>query len=362
MIKRLYIDRLKELLNENDIDVAFINPSEILKFLTGIDVLLCERFQGLFVTRKGDAFYVASVLNEPEVRSAVGSEVEIFSYEYDSAYAVGQAFTKYGLTGATVAVNSSTRVMDVIDLMDKYCLKLTDGSHIFNTATVIKDDEAVENLTIAADKADHVYEMVLNYIRPGMTEHDVKRKMGEFFEELGITESYGGSVCFGRNTALPHYIGESAVLKSVDVVLMDYGCKYRGFHSDMTRTFFVGDVSLRQRAVYDIVLGANLTAEAQICPGMKGWEADQIARTYIDSKGYGQHFIHRLGHGIGCCVHEYPTLGPKEECIIENGMTFSIEPGIYIEGEFGVRIEDIVVMKNDSISPLNKADKGLIVV
>ena len=333
MFRDCYMKRLTELMNSRKLDAVFVNPSEILKFLTGVNVLLCERFQGLFLTRAGDLFYIVSVLNGEEIKEALEGKAEVFVYEYEAMDAIRPAFEKYGLAGARVAVNSTTRAMDVVKLIDGFGVHIVDGNDLLCDATAIKTEESIEKLAYAARMTDKVYEMVLNTIRPGMTEGNVMEMAGRYFKQLGITESFGGGVSFGKNTALPHYIRDTAVLQEQDIVLMDFGCKYQGFHSDMTRTFFIGDATPKQREVYATVLQANLRAEAGARAGMTGHEIDAIARDYIAGQGYGDRFIHRLGHGVGSSVHEHPVIGQGETRPIENGMVFSIEPGRYFEAD-----------------------------
>lgn len=362
MIKKEYLKKLVVGLIEKNVDAIFISPSEVLRYLTDIDVLHCERVQGLFITSKGEMFYIVSVLNEAEIKQAVGDCIEIYSYEYDYLGAIKKAFEKYDMNEKIVAVNGTCRAVDLIDIVKTYKIDLYDGKQLLEEVTIIKTDEDLENLTIAAEATDKVYEMLLNYVKPGMLERNIKRKMRDYFEELGITESFGGMVASGPNTALPHYMGNSRTIQNKDIVMVDFGCKYNGKHSDMTRTFFIGDVTEKEEKIYKIVLEANLEAEEKFIVGMTGEELDLIARNVISKYGYGNLFFHGLGHGIGCCVHEAPWIRSGQHRKIENGMAFSIEPGIYFTNEFGVRIEDIVIIKDNKLIPINKATKELIVI
>ena len=181
--------------------------------------------------------------------------------------------------------------------------------------------------------------------------------------EKAMREGGAESVSFdiivgsGPNGALPHHRAGHKAIQEGEAVVIDMGARYQGYCSDLTRTIFVGEPDETFRRVYDTELRAQLTAEAEVRAGMTGKEVDAIARDIITEAGFGDSFGHSLGHGIGLAVHEHPGVGPKSEKPLEDGMVFTIEPGIYISGWGGIRIEDIVVLEDGRARVISRAKK-----
>ncbi len=222
----------------------------------------------------------------------------------------------------------------------------------------VKDPEELALLARAIELADEAMETVGSQLRPGMTERDVSWRLERTMRELGADGlSFDTIVASGPNGAKAHHKPTDRRLEAGDGVVIDMGALYEGYCSDITRTFVLGRASEQFRAVYDTVLAAQETAEATAEAGMTGAEIDGLARAVIDEAGYGDYFGHSLGHGIGLAVHEAPGVGPSSPGAIENGMVFSVEPGIYLTGWGGVRIEDLVVMENGRPRVLTRAHK-----
>ena len=178
-------------------------------------------------------------------------------------------------------------------------------------------------------------------------------------KDLGADQNSWGSplIAFGKNSGDPHHCPDSTCLKKGDIVLADIGCKKNSYCADLTRTYFYGDVSKKQREIYRIVKKANERAEAAVRPGITFGELDEIARSVIREAGYEKYFNHRLGHSIGLEGHEGEEVSGNNKNRIEAGMTFSIEPGIYIPEEGGVRVEDVILVTNTGCDVLNRARK-----
>ncbi|MEG2338548.1 MAG: M24 family metallopeptidase, partial [Clostridium sp.] len=172
--------------------------------------------------------------------------------------------------------------------------------------------------------------------------------------------SFSTIVASGERSALPHGVASDKVIENGDFVTLDFGCIYNGYCSDMTRTIVVGKASDKQREIYNLVLKANEEALKNIKPGIKCLELDKVARDIIIEGGYGECFGHGLGHGLGREIHEEPRVSPKGETILEEGMVITDEPGIYIEGFGGVRIEDLIVVTKDGYRVLSSSPKSLI--
>ncbi|MFF2448626.1 M24 family metallopeptidase [Neobacillus sp. NPDC058068] len=228
---------------------------------------------------------------------------------------------------------------------------------------LIKTDAEIKILKVAADIADAAFKHILDFIRPGKTELEVSNELEFFMRKAGATSSsFDTIVASGYRSALPHGVASDKVIEAGDFVTMDYGAYYNGYVSDITRTVAVGDPDGKLREIYEIVLEAQLRGMAGIKPGITGKEADALTRDYITEKGYGEYFGHSTGHGIGLEVHEGPSLSMKSEVILETGMMVTCEPGIYIPGLGGVRIEDDTLLTEDGNQALTHSTKELIIL
>ncbi len=233
---------------------------------------------------------------------------------------------------------------------------LTQTTGIIEELRVMKDAEELALLQKAIDQADKAMDLVAPKVRPGMKEREVAWEMEKAMREAGADAlSFDIIVGAGPNGALPHHRADDTVIKSGDAVVIDMGAKCDGYCSDLTRTIAVGKPDDTFKKVYDIVLTAQLTAMSLVRPGMTGHDCDAIARKVIAEAGYGETFGHALGHGVGLAVHENPRVGANAKDVLELGMVFTIEPGIYVTGWGGVRIEDVVILEANGARSLSHA-------
>jgi len=222
----------------------------------------------------------------------------------------------------------------------------------------IKEPEEVELITKAVEISDSAVEHIKDVIHVGMSEKEVAWEIEQFMRERGSQSlPFGVIVASGPNAALPHAKPSSRTIQYGEPIIVDIGAKVNGYCSDLTRTICLGTPDNTFNKIYDIVLGTQLTAMATIKEGMTGEEADSLARVVIEEASYGEAFGHGLGHGIGLAPHEWPRLGPNSSENLVDGMVFTIEPGIYLTGWGGVRIEDVVIMENGRIRVITKARK-----
>ena len=225
----------------------------------------------------------------------------------------------------------------------------------------IKTPEEIKNLTVACDIASRAFEKIIKDIRPGVTEKEIASRLAHYMVMEGAdTKPYGGIVISGAKSSLLHGIPDSKPIEYGDFVLMDYGCQYKGYLSDMTRTVVVGKANDKQKEIYNTVLKAQTTAIDAIKAGMKCSEVDGVARKIITAAGYGENFGHSLGHSVGIEIHENPSFSPKNNAVVQNGNVITVEPGIYIDGFGGVRIEDLIVVQNGKAVNLTSSPKELI--
>jgi len=226
-----------------------------------------------------------------------------------------------------------------------------------------KDADEIALMQKAMEIADATFVSVVKDIRVGMTEKEVALLIDNTLRKLGADkEAFETIAASGPNSACPHATPTGAILKPGQFLKMDFGARYHHYNSDITRTVSIGKPSKKQKEVYKIVLDAQLMAIDAIAPGKPGKEIDAVARDYIASKGYGDNFGHGLGHALGITVHDGPALSRTSEVVLEPGMIVTVEPGIYIEGWGGVRIEDDVVVTETGMKVLTKATKELIII
>lgn len=231
-------------------------------------------------------------------------------------------------------------------------------------ARLVKDAEELSCLKQAQEITEKGFTHILPFIKAGVTERQVALELEFFMRKNGADGvSFPFIVVSGTNTSRPHGVPTDKPIQNGDFVTMDFGALYHGYHADMTRTVAVGEVTDKQKHVYDTVLSAQKAALGGIRAGMSGKEADALARDVITAAGYGEYFGHGTGHGVGVEIHEAPRLSPlASEAPLPASTVVTVEPGIYIEGEFGVRIEDMVLITDNGNENLTKAQKELIIL
>lgn len=365
MFNNKFFNKLLSVMKKDNVTAMLIAPSSDLEFLMGFSPHMDERFQGLFVLNDGRYFYVVPKLNREEIANVLGEESPIYAWDDGEGFLckVKEGFNDFDLVNKTIGVNASTKAVSILDIKNALDVNFINGNEILEEIRIIKDEQEIEYLKKAAKLADEVFIDIVKFIRPGIQERDIKNKIEELFMEKGADGlSFNPIVASGPNSSKPHYNEDSRYIQEKDVIILDFGCKYKGLCSDMSRTVFVGGVSDEEREIYDIVYRSNEAGEKYAKEGVAAESVDKVSRDVIKNAGYGDYFLNRLGHGIGYSVHEAPDIKGSNNRILEKGMAFSIEPGIYIPGKFGMRIEDIVVIGKDGPEIINKSSKELIIV
>lgn len=226
---------------------------------------------------------------------------------------------------------------------------------------IIKTEEEIEKLRAAALLGDKCFEHICNFIKPGMTERMIAQEMNDFFMKNGASGlSFDTIVGAGRNSAFIHSTPTDNVIQEQDIILLDFGCVLEGYCSDTSRTIFVGGITDKQKEIYELVNFAHDNAVKNIRINDTLQAADLYGRKNILDAGFD--YAHALGHGVGTEVHEDPVLSPKREGLLEENMVFTIEPGIYLENEFGIRIEDTGVLTKEGIKLFSNASRKIIVL
>lgn len=242
-------------------------------------------------------------------------------------------------------------------------IQLVATSGLVEQLRMIKDAEELQVMQRAADLADKTFSHVLNILKPGKTEREIDLEMEMFMRKHGATaSSFDTIVASGERSALPHGVASERVIQGNEFVTFDFGALLDGYCSDLTRTVALGSPDPKLKEIYNIVLEAQLHALEHIKPGMTGHEADALARDIIDRYGYGEYFGHSTGHGLGMEVHESPRLSKLSDDVLKPGMVVTVEPGIYLPGLGGVRIEDDIVITETGIQILTSSSKDYTVL
>ena len=344
------------------IDALIVTPSADLEYLVGYEAPLLERLTALVLRPDEVPVLIVPVLERP--RAAVSAAGGLVAFE---AWSDGQ--DPYGVargivpTGGTIAVTDTMWAMHVLALRDAMpgsSFQL--ASPVMSKLRIRKDQGEIELLARAGRSADASFALVVQEDFQGRTEMDVSRSLARHLVETGHDLADFGIVGSGPNGASPHHEAGPRVIQPGDPVVLDFGGRLGGYWSDITRTVSVGEPTAEVKEVHDVVREAQEAAFRTAKPGVAAQDVDRAARQVIADAGYGDAFIHRTGHGIGLEVHELPYIVEGNEQQLEPGMCFSIEPGIYLEGRFGVRIEDQVAVTRDGAIRLNQAPRDLAVV
>ena len=344
-------------LEEQEFDALFVSTPENRRYLSGFTgtagYLIVTQTEAVLAT---DFRYIEqSSRQAPDFRvERIGAGLAWFP-----KLAAEMNVKKIGFESQDVTVSFHSGLQKAIEESENgERPELVATSGIVEKLRAIKDEQELELLTRAVEIADEALDEVAPTIQPGVTEAEVAWELEKAMRERGAEGlAFDIIVGAGHNGALPHHRADQTVVAHSEPVVIDMGAKYQGYCSDLTRTIFVGEPDDTFRRVYNTVLRAQLAAEEGVAAGMSGKEADAIARDIIAEAGHKDDFGHSLGHGVGLAVHESPGVGPTSDGQLEDGMVLTVEPGIYLPGWGGVRIEDMVVLENGRARVLSKARK-----
>ena len=351
--KNMHIERARRILNALDglgaRQMLITDPMSIF-YLTDVYIQPFERFFGLLLRADGNHILFLNRL------FFVPQDVGIEKVWYSDTDAVTEIVAKYLDHNSPLAVDKDLTARHLLPLMEKKAAAaFINGSPAVDYTRGIKDAEEQKKMIAASEINDAAMAQFKTLIHDGVTEAEAAGKMLEIYRSLGAEGfSFSPLVAFGANATDPHHEPDDTVIKPGDCVLFDVGCIKDGYCSDMTRTFYFKEVSEHCREIYHIVRRANEAAEALIRPGVRLCDIDAAARDLITKEGYGPQFNHRLGHFIGLKEHEYGDVSSGFDWPVQPGMIFSIEPGIYLTGDTGVRIEDLVLVTEDGVKILNR--------
>ena len=343
--------------NDQELDGVLISAPENRRYLSGFSgsagYLLITKAKSILAT---DSRYTEQATNQSpyfDVRQVSGGWGWLIDELKDSGV------KKVGFESQDMTVASYNNLIDAI----KGDSALGDVSFVpapglAENQRIIKDHEELQMLQLAIDAADKAMDQVTPVITPGMTEKEVAWRLETAMRDFGAdTISFDTIVAAGPNGAMAHHQPTDYVIKQNDPIVIDMGAKVAGYCSDLSRSIAVGEPDETFNKIYDTVLGAQLTAINAVKVGMTGEETDNLSREVITQAGYRDNFGHSLGHGVGLEIHENPRVGPRSPDVLELNTVFTVEPGIYLSGWGGIRIEDIVILREDGAVPLSKAKK-----
>ena len=327
--------KLKAAANARGLDVVVVTPSTNLAYISNLSMGRSERLTALLLFAGGPSVLVTPAFEEAVARREVAAdEVRTWKEEEDPIALAAKAIGGSGRIG----VEGSTAYATAALLSSAVSGKMEDATALFDSLRMVKSEEEMAFIKEAGRRTVLAISATHKRMRKGITEREVARLLEEEFGKLGVRG--GGLVQFGPSSALPHGSPGERRLAKGDVVLIDAGCRVRGYTSDVTRTVSYGSPSDEARKVYAAVDRAQLAGIVALKAGASGEEVDRAARKVIEEAGYGQYFTHRLGHGLGMDGHEHPYLVRGNKTPLATGNTVTVEPGIYLPERFGVRIED----------------------
>lgn len=355
--------KAQRLMSAAKVSGLLVEPGPALDYFAGVSWGRSERLFAMLLPQRGEAVFISPAFEEEraENQTADGFKIRVWQ-EDESPYAlVATALRDWGYATGTLAVESSARLF-VADALAKVkpALKVVSGDPITRSCRGAKTSHETDLMRHANKVTIEAYRASLETLRPGMTQSELARILSSAFQKLGY--SGGGLVLFGESSAYPHGLEQARALDEGQIVLIDGGTSVQGYASDITRTVVFGTPSAEQQRVYDVVREAQGRALSSARPGIKAGRLDDIARDYVTAHGFGpgyRLFTHRLGHGIGLEGHEWPYLVRGSEVVLQPGMSFSNEPGIYQYGKFGVRLEDIMVITKSGAEMLTAPSRSL---
>ena len=336
-------------MREQKLNAICIAGGTTLEYFAGVRWGNSERLFVLVIPARGEPFYVAPHFEEERAREQIDranghQHAQVFTWQEDeSPYAlVAVSLKERGLLTGQLGIEETVKFV-FADGIAKAAptVKIASATPVTQGCRAIKSAREMDLLRLASSVTLQAYEAAWKSLKEGMTQRTVADLIGSAYDQLGFPGF--ASVQVGEYTALPHGSIQPQVIREGTVVLIDDGCRVEGYQSDISRTFVLGKASDKMKKVFDIVHEAQSAALAQARPGVACGSVDRAARKVIADAGYGpgyQYFTHRVGHGLGMDMHEWPYLVKDNPLPLQSGMVFSDEPGIYIPGEFGVRLED----------------------
>jgi Xaa-Pro aminopeptidase len=353
---------VKKLLTENSLDATLISSLADIIYLTNFPYFSDLEREGFLIITKNNQYIITDGRYSHAVKKYLKNFILLeIGYQKPLEYHLNQIIQKdkilsLGIQTYNITISEYKKISPLIKNKKHFDL---------SALRIKKDNQEISNIQQACKLADMAFTHICNQIKPGMTEKEVAFELETYIRKTNSDISFPTIVAFGENAAIPHHHTGNRTLNKNELLLIDFGVKFNNYCSDMTRTIFFGKASNEQKEAYQTVLNAQQKAIDSLNHNLinnletNASNIDKAAKDYIIQLGY-PNIPHSLGHGIGIQVHEPPTLSPKSKDILKENMVFSIEPGIYLPDKFGIRIEDLFVIQNNSLHQLTNSPKNLI--
>ena len=353
------LERLKNRIAAEGLDAVLLIDSYNRHFATGF-----HSSSGAVIVTAKDAWFITDSRYIEAATEAAAGRFHVLQHTAEAPMNVmiktimaEQGVARLGGEACRLSYEEYTAFEELLGIKMIGCQSMLDELR------AVKNEEELEYMRKAQEITDDVFAYILTFIKPGMTERRVAAELVYQMRLRGADHvSFDPIVVAGHRSSMPHGVPSDNVICEGDFLTMDFGCKYNGYCSDMTRTIAIGHATEEMRKVYDTVLQAQLAGLAVSKAGVLGSEVDQAARDVIVAAGYGEYFGHGYGHCLGLEVHESPNANPRGNVPMPAGCVCSAEPGIYLPGKFGVRIEDTAIFREDGVEILTKSPKELIIV
>lgn len=365
-MKKDRMPKLKELMKSNEIDFMVLTPGTNLYYFTALKMHLSERPTFLFVSPQWKGAILVPVLAIPTATAALAQEYNYYSYTDEEGHdeALKRVAKELELDAKRIGVPSEMRFAE-LEMLRKYAphASFVDGGPFVDDLRMCKDEEELACLRQAADITEKGLHTTLKMIRPGVTEQEVLSDLKNQMLSLGSGELFK-ALCVGSGprSGNPIALASDRKVELGDLLLIDTGATYGGYAYDMTRTFAIGRIDDEMKRIYEVVKKAQAAVTSFSKTTFTAEELDDVARNIIVKEGYGKYMLHRNGHGIGLDQHEAPYIVKGNKMEMKVGMVFSNEPGLYVRGKGGVRIEDIVVVTKKGLEPLSNFPRELIIL
>ncbi|HEQ97842.1 MAG TPA: aminopeptidase P family protein [candidate division Zixibacteria bacterium] len=350
------LKRLQQLVKKENLDCLLVTDVINIRYLTGYSGSSAKML--VFPTQ---TYFFTDFRYKDQVKKEVkGAKIEIGQRDPMMDFPKFKPLQKKNITIGFQSEHMTHAILEHLkELLPDAVLIPTKG--LVGSLSIIKTQAEIKLIREAVKISDKAFDRILGYIQPGLRENEIAAELEYQMKMLGSERpAFDTIVASGPRSAMPHGVASDRKVQKGDFITMDFGAVYKGYHSDMTRTIVVGKATQKQKKIYNLVLKAQKAGCRYAKAGMTGKELDKKVRNIIEKAGYGKNFGHGLGHGLGTVVHDSPPVSPLSDVELRPNMVVTIEPGIYISGWGGVRIEDDVVLKKNSCVILNKAEKELI--
>lgn len=350
------LDRVRQKLKKLDLDALLVTDLKNVRYLSGF-----TGSAGAVLVTEDAAYFLTDFRYTTQAGEQVKDlEVRIYRqglYPEVQGILSGQNIKKLGIESDQMTVTQYHAAQETLSSL----IKPTQG--LVEELRQVKDADELAIIKAACEITDQAFDHILGFIKPGLSEIQIANELEAFLKGKGASAmSFDTIIASGVRSAMPHGVASDKLIELGDIITLDFGCYYKGYSSDMTRTIAVGSISDKLAEIYQIVLDAHLRVIDQTKAGMTGKEVDALARDYITQKGYGEYFGHSTGHGLGLDVHEQPAVSHRSDAVMVENMVITDEPGIYLPGIGGVRIEDDLIIQKDRVESTNRSPKELIII